>query len=91
MIYSSRLLLVFELFCQVFFLSFFYRREREREEREKRESEKKMVAGGRGENKGLFSLSKKIPKKEKFWFLISRGALVLFILQNFIRVCHDRE
>ena len=52
--------------------------------------------GGAGKTRA-FSVSQRkfLPqnkKKEKsFWFLIPRGALVLFILQNFIRVYHDRE
>ena len=74
----------------------FYRRERERE---KRESEKKNgggVRGARGKQGPFQSLkenaSHKIRRKRReFWFLIPRGALVLFILQNFIRVYHDRE
>jgi hypothetical protein len=72
----------------VFFISFFIGRERE-----KRESEKKNW-GARG--KHILSLEnsshKKEEEREEFWFLIPRGALALFIiLQNFIRVYHDRE
>ena len=69
--------------------------ERERVRRE-RESEKKKKWGARGKHRRTFlsleNSSHKLKKKEKsFWFLIPRGALVLFILQNFIRAYHDRE
>lgn len=79
-----------ELFCltSVLFISFYRGRERE-----KRENEKKNW--GRG-GKTHFVSRKFLPKtkeeeREEFWFLIPRGALVLFILQNFIRAYHDRE
>lgn len=55
----------------------------------------KKKIGGAG--KTHFVSRKFLPKtkeeeREEFWFLIPRGALALFIiLQNFIRVYHDRE
>ena len=89
--------MVVELFCltSVILSVFIIGRER-REKREKRESEKKKNLGGRG-GENTFCLSKippknKIRRKRRVWFLIPRGALVLFIiLQNFIRAYHDRE
>lgn len=70
------------------FISFY------RKTRERREKVKKKIGGA---GKTHFVSRKFLPKtkeeeREEFWFLIPRGALVLFIiLQNFIRVYHDRE
>ena len=71
--------------------------EREREKREKREKVKKKKMGGAGKTQKNLFVSRKFLsqiKEEREEFLVfnpPRGALVLFILQNFIRVYHDRE